>query len=319
MSPLSSPDIVMKQSKAIDAIIYLKSSVADEANGTIVVKKKKKKRVSNSERRRKRRQKREAGTERLLAGHDRASQFSSSDAPVSNLYHNESLDPIINKVEMQSIDDHDIAKVNQSNDPGTASQSKSSTFPKDDLCSVTTKESPSPSSLVLSPEKCIPLPSPIKDSVSFGSSTNFLTLNSRVEFVYPMNHEKEVEGHRGVKELSFNFKRKSYTTGIIPYVHTKLQKTVEVGDGRVPESNIERIDKSKNEPTSKLLVDEDIEDILYPERKRKRIKEMEKIKSARDKANTEVVRSKNPEKLIQKMGDGETKTKGLKYEENHQL
>lgn len=292
----------------------LKSSLVGVENGT-VGKKKKKKKKSKTERRRNRR-KRELEVRRIPVIHNKHGHFSYKNATNPDHNCNRNLDSII---KVKSTDDHDTSTIEQSINPNATERSKSTILSKDNFSNFTTKQLPSSSPLVPvpSPEECPP-PPPLKDSLSsFGSSTEFSSFKNRVEFVYPKNHQTGGEGNEGAKELSLNSKRKriNYKTSlIIPYVHTKLQKKAVVGDETIPGSSIERTSRTKDEQKSKLLIEEeDIDDILYPERKQKRIQESERIKSAQDKVNTELTRRKNkPETVRPKTDNGETKPNGLK-------
>jgi len=261
------------------AILESSHDVAE--NGTAGPTNKKRKRITKAERRRRRRKKAES-IRRIEVEHNQQ-QCSSSKVLDSSPNNNRSLHTTVAK---QSIDDNDTAAT-------------STTLSKDDVCSSSTKGPPSPSSLVSSPEKCSSPPPQIESSTLFGNSTSISTLSNKVEFVYPKNDRKGGQWHERVNDRT------------IPYVHSKLRRSVGAKDDVKLEDSSEITNTTKDGKKTKLsMEEEDIDDILYPERKQKRIAETEKINLAKDEANAKLTRLIKTENLTQKIDDNKKDKQG---------
>jgi len=113
----------------------------------------------------------------------------------------------------------------------------------------------------------------------FGINNNFSTINE-VKFVYPKNHG----GHGPINEQSLNFIIRRKNNALIPYIYSKLQNTA---GKEINNCNKKDIIEGKK---SELFDDgEGIDDILYPERKEKKLREKRDETTHDDKNSKEMI------------------------------
>jgi len=116
-------------------------------------------------------------------------------------------------------------------------------------------------------------------------NNTYENISYKLEFVYPKNF-KPTEGYK-------KNRTSSSTTPYIPYVHTNLrnQKKTKKDSKEIEEEDPERKDEKSND----VVIDDDIDDILFPQRQKKRMKEEAKQQKLQQKLQQKQIIKKKKE------------------------